>query len=241
MRAVYWLALIAMCFGAPAAAQSTTTTTSAAAQTLQVPGWEAVGRLTMAGRSMCTGALIAPDLVLTAAHCLYDIRTHRAIKPQDIEFQAGLFAKNAKAVRGVKRAVISEGYVHRVQHDAQVAHDLALLVLDSPISSQVITPLRTENRPDQGDAVMIIGYTQKSATRPLTAKPCYILARQHDTVVTSCSVEFGSSGAPVFAIQGGGTPRLVSVISSKAAMGSKEVSVGTVLDRALLKLLARAG
>ena len=30
-------------------------------------GWEAVGRLNFGGRNFCTGALIAPDLVLTAA------------------------------------------------------------------------------------------------------------------------------------------------------------------------------
>ena len=33
-------------------------------------GWEAVGRLNIGGTGFCTGALIAPDLVLTAAHSL---------------------------------------------------------------------------------------------------------------------------------------------------------------------------
>ena len=36
-------------------------------------GWEAVGRISIGSDSFCTGALIAPDLVLTAAHC--SIRT----------------------------------------------------------------------------------------------------------------------------------------------------------------------
>ncbi|MEM6589115.1 MAG: trypsin-like serine protease [Pseudomonadota bacterium] len=241
MRVFTWLAMAIMCIGAAAQAQSTNTATNAATKAVQVPGWEAVGRLTMSGRSMCTGALIAPDLVLTAAHCLYDIRTHRAVKPHKIEFQAGLYADSAVAVRRVKRAIINDQYVHHMGRDAQVGHDLAILVLESPINASVVRPLRTDQRPNKGDAVMIIGYTQFSTTKPVVAEPCFILARKHDTVVTSCEVEFGTSGAPVFAVQGGGNPHLVSVISSKAAMGGKAVSIGTALDATLQRLLAQAG
>ena len=48
--------------------------------------WEAVGRLELAGKAFCTGALIAPDLVLTAAHCLYDPTTGAEIPVEDIQF-----------------------------------------------------------------------------------------------------------------------------------------------------------
>ena len=38
--------------------------------------WPAVGRLTLdGGQGFCTASLIAPDIILTAAHCLYDEKT----------------------------------------------------------------------------------------------------------------------------------------------------------------------
>lgn len=242
MRVATWLAIFWICIGAPAASQTTNIQpTTVAAKSVQVPGWEAVGRLNISGRNMCTGALIAPHLVLTAAHCLYDVHTGHAINPRKIEFEAGLSSGTAKAIRGVKRAVISDEYVHRHGSNTQIGFDLALLVLDTPISRNTVTPLRTDDRPSKGDPVMIIAYTQVSHSDQIVAHPCYILARQHDSVVTSCPVDLGASGAPVFAVQSGGQPRLVSVISSKAAMGGRDVSIGTVLDRVLERLIARAG
>ncbi|NOX74649.1 MAG: trypsin-like serine protease, partial [Alphaproteobacteria bacterium] len=51
--------------------------------------WEAVGRVNLVGTGFCTGALIAPNLVLTAAHCMYDKRTGERVKTENVEFLAG--------------------------------------------------------------------------------------------------------------------------------------------------------
>ena len=68
-----------------------------------------------------------------------------------------------------------------------------------------------------------------------------MLARQAETLVMTCRVEFGASGAPVLAVVPGQAPRIVSVVSAKAAMGSKRVSIGTALDQTMQMLIRRAG
>ena len=61
-------------------------------------GWEAVGRLNLGDRGFCTGALIADDLVLTAAHCLFDRETGVSIDAASIQFLAGW--RNGRACCG---------------------------------------------------------------------------------------------------------------------------------------------
>jgi hypothetical protein len=55
------------------------------------------------------------------------------------------------------------------------------------------------------------------------------MGRQQGMIVMSCEVDFGASGSPVFSFDNDGTPRIVSVVSAKAEVSGKAVSLGTSL------------
>jgi protease YdgD len=56
-------------------------------------------------------------------------------------------------------------------------------------------------------------------------------------LVTTCSVDFGSSGAPIFTFKDG-EPQIVSVVSAKAEVEGEKVSLGTALGAPLARLRA---
>ena len=200
-------------------------------------GWEAVGRLHLGDRGFCTGALIAADLVLTAAHCLFDKDSGARIDAGEITFLAGWRNGRAEAYRGVKRAVAHPEYVYGgPDRMARGAFARAVLQLDQASRLPAVVPFDTEARPADGDAVGVVSYAQDRADAPSIQEVCHVLGRQSGVLVLSCDVDFGSSGAPIFAIRDG-VARVVSVISAKAEMDGQKVALGSVLDAPLGVLL----
>lgn len=202
-------------------------------------GWEAVGRLNLGERGFCTGALIAEDTVLTAAHCLFDKETGAHIDPTTIKFLAGWRNGRAAAYRNVVRAVEHPEYVYG-GHDSvdRVAYDVALLKLDQPIRLPSLRPFATDGLPEKGDEVGVVSYAQDRSEAPSLQQVCHVLEKRRELTVLSCDVDFGSSGSPIFAIRNG-KARIVSVVSAKAEMGGRKVSLGAPLAENLPLLVAK--
>lgn len=201
-------------------------------------GWDAVGRLNLGGRGFCTGALVAPNLVLTAAHCLFDKETGERLDVTSVEFLAGWRNGRAAAYRRARRGVVHPDYIYTGEDDLErVAFDLALLELDQPIRLPSVEPFRTDYEPRAGDKVAIVSYARDRSEAPSLERSCDVLDRQEKVLVMSCSVDFGSSGSPVF-MTGNGAPRIVSVVSAKAQVGGRQVALGTSLTDPLARLMA---
>lgn len=200
-------------------------------------GWEGVGRLNIGRGGLCTGAMISESLVLTAAHCLFEQSTGARVPPNEIEFLAGWRNGRASAYRGVRRAVVHPDFSFAAgDKAARVVNDLALLELDQPIRKSSVRPFAVHSRPRKGAEIGVVSYAHNRADSPALQEMCQVLARQSGALVMSCSVDFGSSGAPVFVVQDG-KPAIVSVISAKAMVRDIPVSLGTSLEQPLAELM----
>ncbi|WP_170119128.1 trypsin-like serine peptidase [Roseicyclus mahoneyensis] len=199
--------------------------------------WEAVGRLDT-GVSFCTATLIAPDLVLTAAHCLFTEAGDR-IADGNLTFSAGLRHGRAEAIRGVAQSRVPQGYARPVgQADMQaIAQDLAVLRLDRAVSSGTVRPIAVGAAAPVLSAVTLVSYGAEREAFPSIEDDCRVLSGFDTVQVLSCHVVSGSSGAPVVRIGPEG-PQIVAIVSGRSDMAEGDVTVAVVAETLVEALIA---
>lgn len=199
-------------------------------------GWEAVGRVEIAGQGYCTGVLIATNLVLTAAHCVYDRTSGQRHESKEMRFQAGWRHGTAIAERRVARVAVHPGYVHSHGLTAgQVSVDAALLKLDNPIPAAMAAPFALQGEVRAGARVSVISYGLGRSNALSWQRDCGLLGQGQGLMAFDCDVTFGSSGAPVFTQQGQ-RARILSLVSSGGTRDGAPISFGMKLPAVMIEL-----
>jgi secreted trypsin-like serine protease len=201
------------------------------------PGVVAVNRLgaecVRAGDPWCTGTLVAPDRVVTAAHC---------VDPPAAIFYGVLLGPTADAGYGYL-GVGLEGRFFRVArvrlhpgYDAATqANDLAVVELDQSADATPVPLLETSlDASDVGEALVVVGYGEageeprfrkRVGTVVVTAVDASEL-RYEDAPAMTCS---GDSGGPV--LRAGADGERLAAVTSRGDPACVDHGVGARVDR----------
>ncbi len=220
MRACLAIAALIAGFGA-ASAGTAQQITLPPVPDAQAAEFAAVGRVNTSGfrvKGNCTGTLIAPDLVLTAAHCTAKGTPGRSKRV----FVAGYARGDFIAARRTLEEWRHPAYAPDGAHGPR--NDVGLHILRTPITDVAPIPLADlEDGALDGTDVALLGY-HRAIPHLLTGRfDCPVTQFQVGLVHVGCPVISGNSGGPILQQDETGTWRVVGVVSSQ--LGREAIAV----------------
>jgi V8-like Glu-specific endopeptidase len=175
----------------------------------------------------CSAVLVAPDTIVTAAHCLFLGSSDAPASPYSMIFTPN---KGALPALPPSRGVAFKGVGGIIRggrlKDQDVANDWAVIAISPPVAG--VQPLPVAELPvagmlqlvASGDRLVTAGYGNGAYDELRLHPPCRIIPQSEvgikpvdSVVVTDCDMRLGDAGGPILLIDGAGQPALVGIFS----------------------------
>lgn len=230
---IAFLLLLGACAGGGAGVNATYP--AVARQGNQLPWTAAIGAL-FAGRSQCTGSLVAPDIVASAWHCV--TQQGRVTDVRDMVFVAN-YGESDEFTPVKVRAILGHGERKNYGWYGQVAGDWILLKLANPVPR--VTPLKlspysldqVKEALDQGAEFFSAGYGVGNGDKLYRHNGCSIYGDssipndlRDSIIVTSCHTWYGDSGGPIAMIEKDGSVTLLGVVTGGGELRGRSLTYG---------------
>lgn len=183
----------------------------------------AAGRIDNANTaSSCSGVLVAPGMVATAAHCIREPSDGQNLT--GITFIAGPPAKPVRVVRGFIHPLYNSD---SPRSEWKLRFDLGLYLLSDMTAGSDIDLMDVGEDAVPGETLFLVSWRKPDGDRP-RQRACPVLSVGMEGLVTlGCDVRGGESGAPVIRKTAEGTLALVAIISSRSQLLDQPVALAT--------------
>ena len=200
-------------------------------QSASADGVAAAGRIDFlhTGGS-CSGVLVAPHVVATAAHC-----TPEASQAElNVAFQPAAPVDAQKVVKGIRHPLYDPD---SPREDWKLRFDIGVITLAEKITGDEIETFPIGDDAVPGETLFIVSWRKPDGPRP-RQRACPVLSVGVRGLVTlGCAVVGGESGAPVLRKTEAGL-ELVAILSSRARLLEQPVAQATNVRLRLPPLLA---
>jgi V8-like Glu-specific endopeptidase len=207
-----------------------------------LPWTAAIGRLdVVAEYSSCTATLVEPDVVVTAAHCLFP--DSKLVEASGLIFTPNVGAQRLPAVKVASYIAVGVEAMDREHEELTPAEgDWAILRLAQPIANIKPIPVvamkleEIDRRVKAGEVLSNLGYGTYGiniSRRLHRTEDCTLIADWRErskkigesVMITTCPGVQGDSGGPILITDQAENRRLIGVLIRAAHLPSGETTV----------------